>query len=240
MKQNLKLYEELASWWPLLSAPEDYAQEAEVFKNIFQKYTPAPKTMLELGSGGGNNALHMKKDFEMTLTDISEGMLEVSRKLNPECEHVKGDMRDLRLNKTFGAVFVHDAIAYMTTEEDLKRVFQTAFLHCKEGGLALFVPDWVKETFVPYTDHGGEDSEGKSLRYLEWVYDPDSTDSVYNVEFAIITKDGDDVKVELDRHIDGIFPKQTWLNLIKEVGFNPEAIADPHEENRTFFVGRKP
>jgi hypothetical protein len=38
---------------------------------------------------------------------------------DPECEHLQGDMRELRIDRTFDAVFVHDAIAYMTTEEDL-------------------------------------------------------------------------------------------------------------------------
>ena len=72
-------------------------------------------TLLELGSGGGNNASHLKHRFECTLTDLSPEMLALSRTLNPECEHIEGDMRTLRLERTFDAVFVHDAIAYITT-----------------------------------------------------------------------------------------------------------------------------
>ena len=78
-------------------------------------------TLLELGSGGGNNASHLKKHFQMTLVDLSPGMLEVSRKLNPECEHLQGDMRSVRLGRSFDAVFMHDAIAYMTSAEDLRK-----------------------------------------------------------------------------------------------------------------------
>ena len=36
----------------------------------------------------------------MTLVDLSEEMLAVSRELNPECEHLQGDMRTLRLGRT--------------------------------------------------------------------------------------------------------------------------------------------
>ena len=32
----------------------------------------------------------------------------MSRSINPECEHVQGDMRTLRLGREFDAVFVHD------------------------------------------------------------------------------------------------------------------------------------
>src|SRR5260370_768990 len=86
----------------------------------------APLTVLELGSGGGNSAFHLKAHFAMTLVDLSPRMLLVSRKLNPECEHIRGDIRTLRLGRTFDAVFVHDAICHMTTEPDLRAVLQTA------------------------------------------------------------------------------------------------------------------
>src|SRR3972149_1508073 len=63
----------------------------------------APHTVLELGSGGGNNASHMKAHFKLTLVDRSPAMLAVSRALNPECEHLEGDMRTLRLGRGFDA-----------------------------------------------------------------------------------------------------------------------------------------
>ena len=113
----MKLYDELAEWWPLFSAPEDYAEEAAFFARVLtEACEPAPRTVLELGSGGGNNALHLKSKFEMTLVDLSPQMLAVSRALNPECEHREGDMRTVNLGRTFDAVFIHDAIAYMTSE----------------------------------------------------------------------------------------------------------------------------
>src|SRR5262245_19941812 len=118
-----KLYNELASWFHLLSAPPDYAEEAEFARNlIVENSNSPPRTLLELGSGGGNNASHLKSNFQMTLVDVSPAMLELSRTLNPECEHHTEDMRSLRLGRLFDAVFVHDAIMYMITEEELRRV----------------------------------------------------------------------------------------------------------------------
>ena len=96
-------------------------------------------TVLELGSGGGNNASHLKRRFTLTLVDRSPGMLELSRSLNPELEHVEGDMRTVRLDRTFDGVFAHDALAYILTEPDLQAVFETAFAHCRPGGSAVFV-----------------------------------------------------------------------------------------------------
>ena len=116
MGETPALYDELAEWWPLLSAPEDYAEEAAEYERILVETADGDvTTVIELGSGGGNTASHLKRRFRMALVDRSSGMLSVSRALNPECEHVEGDMRTVRLDRTFDAVFVHDAVAYLTT-----------------------------------------------------------------------------------------------------------------------------
>ena len=111
----MKLYDQLSSWWQLLSPPAEYAEEAEFHASKLLAAGSAPcRTLLELGSGGGNNASHMKKYFRMTLVDLSSGMLAVSQQLNPDCEHVQGDMRTVRLGRQFDRVFVHAAIVYMS------------------------------------------------------------------------------------------------------------------------------
>ena len=113
---------------------------------------------LELGCGGGNTALHLKRRFRrLLLTDLSPEMLAVSRALNPECEHQVGDMRTLRLGRSFDAVFVHDAVCYMTTEADLRRAMETAWAHCRPGGAVLFQPDYVRENFRAAASAGGCD-----------------------------------------------------------------------------------
>lgn len=100
----------------------------------------------------------------------------VSRVINPECTHLAGDMRDLRVGRDFDAVFVHDAIDHMTTGADLRAAFTTAAAHLREGGLLVVAPDHVAETYAAGIDCGGSDDEdGRGLRYPEWTYDPDST-----------------------------------------------------------------
>jgi SAM-dependent methyltransferase len=235
-----KLYEELSGWWPLLSSPVDYAEEATFFRQtLWEAVDLPPRTLLELGSGGGNNASHLKLHFGMTLVDLSPGMLAISRALNPECEHIEGDMRTVRLGRVFDAVFVHDAVMYMATEEDLRRAIETAWLHCRPGGVALFVPDCVRESFQPGTRHGGHDGEQRSLRYLEWTWDPDPDDTSYVVEFAYLLREADgSVRGEHDRHVFGLFGREAWLRLLREVGFRPRIVKDPYE--RELFIAVRP
>ena len=236
-----KLYSDLANWWPLLSPPEEYADEAAFFERILaESDLPASSSLLELGCGGGSNAFYLKKMFaEITLTDISQQMLEVSHGLNPECEHQQADMRTARLGREFNVVFIHDAIDYMLISADLRLAMETAFVHCKPGGMALFVPDDVRETFQPSTYHGGNDGQGRSLRYLEWTYDPDDTDTEYTTEYIYLLREANaPTQVEHDVHTCGLFPRAEWLRLLQEVGFQSEIIRDEYE--RDLFLARKP
>ena len=201
------MYTEIAEWWPLLSRPEDYEEEANFYMGTMHGAAEFPiETVLELGSGGGNNASFMKDRHSMTLVDISPRMLAVSKRLNPECEHLEGDMRTVRLGREFDAVFIHDAIVYMTSAEDLSAAVETAFLHTRPGGVALFCPDYTKENFTPLTDHGGYDDNDRGLRYLEWSWDPDPSDSTFIADYAYLIRESDgSVRLLHDRHIAGLF-----------------------------------
>ncbi len=241
-----KFYSELADWWPLMSAVQDYEEEAGIYGDLLRNTGTAPaRTLLELGSGGGNNASFLKHDFQMTLVEPSAGMLAVSRGLNPDCEHVQDDMRSARLERQFDRVFIHDAIVYMTTLEELQLALETAFLHLRPGGGALFAPDYVRETFRPGTDCGGYDGADRGLRYLEWVTDPDRHDTTYTVDYAFLLRDGDRIRVEHDRHLEGLFPRAAWLDTLRAVGFvDPRAVPLEHSETEPgvheMFVAIRP
>jgi ubiquinone/menaquinone biosynthesis C-methylase UbiE len=234
------MYDELADWFHLLTAPAEYADEAAFVQHLLRMNVAGPlETLLELGSGGGNTASHLRAHLRLTLTDTAPAMLDLSRTLNPGCEHLLGDMRSLRLGRTFDAVLIHDAVMYMTSEGDLRAALTTAFVHLRPGGAAVIAPDCVRETFKPTTDHGGHDGEGRALRYLEWSYDPDPSDTTFITDFALLLREGaDDVRIRYDRHVEGLFARAAWLDLLCEVGFVPSITVDEWE--RDVFVGVRP
>ena len=252
----MRLYRELAEWWPLLDDPADYAEEAGVYGDLLAAACDAPiESLLELGCGGGNSASHLKRRFRrLLLTDVSPDMLAVTRALNPECEHRLGDMRTLRLGRTFDAVFVHDAVCYMTNEADLRRAMETAWLHCGPGGAVLFAPDYVRENFRVGATAGGCDERqaagragacARGLRYLEWVWDPDPRDTEYTVDYAFLLRERDgSVRAVQDRHVEGLFARDRWLDLLAGVGFEarsvPLVLSDVEPGRHEMFVGRRP
>jgi SAM-dependent methyltransferase len=239
------LYYELADWFHLLTSPADYREEAAFYQTLLiESCRKSPRTLLDLGSGGGNNASHLKACFQMTLVDLSPEMLNISRRINPECEHIPGDMRDMRLGRQFDAVFIHDAISYIITEADLAKTIETAFIHCRPGGAALFVPDYIRETFAPSTSHGGHDSGSRGLRYLAWTWDPDPDDTSYIMDFAYLLKDGDSITCESDRHIMGVFTEADWREIMEKARFSVKVIErQPNwwpPMGTRLFLGNKP
>lgn len=238
------MYRELAEWFHLLTHPDDYEEEAATYTAVLVEALPDAVTLLELGSGGGNNASHLKRRFHCTLTDLSEEMLGISRGINPELEHIQGDMRTLRLGRTFDVVFTHDAIEYMTTTDALAEAVQTAFVHTRPGGVALFVPDGVAETFSPGIDSGGHDGpDGRGLRYLAWTLPPKPGETTYEVHFAFLMKDRDGASVDHDVHIHALFTREQWRQILSKAGFEllPAPVLDPAiHERQVLFLGRRP
>ncbi|HEY1305626.1 MAG TPA: class I SAM-dependent methyltransferase [Vicinamibacterales bacterium] len=220
-------YDELAEWWPLFSAPEHYVEEAD---DLLRRLRPRVSggTLLELGSGGGSLASHLRQHFTLTLTDRSPSMLTVSRVINPECEHLVGDMRTLRLSRQFDVVLVHDAIMYATDGDSVRATLETAARHCRPGGTVVVVPDFVRETFTPGTDDGGDDApDGRGLRYLQWCWDPNPDDDTYVVHYAFLLRDARGaVRAVHDRHVEGLFARARWIEWFNDVGLSVESSLD--------------
>lgn len=239
----MKLYRDLTAWYHLVDPTEDHRDEAASYQAALERAaSPSPETLLELGAGAGNNAFFLKQRFRCTLTDLSEEMQALSRALNPECEHILGDMRTLRLGRLFDAVMVHDAVVYMTTEDDLAAVARTAFAHTRPGGASVFAPDFVRETFHETTNLITCEAGSRALRGVEWAWDPDPTDDTYRVEYAFVLRDGEDVRVVHDRHIEGLFSRATWVRVLESAGYDVTTVERPLDESGMtdeVFVGRR-
>jgi SAM-dependent methyltransferase len=231
----MKLYDELIDWYSIIDPHEDHAAEAVVFTAAYDRaIAPRGETLLELGAGAGHNAVHMKRRFRCTLSDISEPMQGLSRALNPECEHVLGDMRTLRLGRTFDAVLAHDGIVYMLNEADLRAALETAYVHLRPGGAAIFAPDGVRDDFSDDTELLEYARGSRAMRGVQWTWDPDPSDTTVQTDYAFVLRDGTSTRVVHDVHVSGLFARATWLELLGAVGFRVELIDRPlDDEGRT-------
>jgi SAM-dependent methyltransferase len=237
------LYHDLVAWYHLLDPAADHEDEGDCFTAAFARVlAPGAWTLLELGAGAGNNARFMKRSFTCTLTDVSPEMLALSRAQNPECEHIVGDMRDLRIGRTFDAVLVHDAVTYMTSEAELEAAARTAFAHTRPGGAAIFAPDCYRETFRDEAVTLQEDAGARALRGVMWSWDPDPDDCTCTVDFALLLRDGDAVISAHDRHVEGVFSRETWRRILGGVGYEVDDLPRPIGDDQfdQVFLCRRP
>jgi SAM-dependent methyltransferase len=228
-KDDRRLYSDLAWTWSIISPVEDYIEETELFSKLIREHSKIEvKTLLHLGCGGGHNDYTFKKDFKVTSVDISEDMLTLAKKLNPEVNYQHGDMRTIRLEERFDAVTILDSINYIRTVEGLRRTFITAYEHLKPGGVFLTFIEQIagqfKQNNITHSTHSQGDVE---ITFIENYYDLDPDDTNYEVI-------GGKLEVHTDRHLCGIFKLETWLELLKATGFKVKRVKFTHS---TFTEG---
>ena len=240
-KNIRRMYHDLAKLWPIISPPNDYVGEAELFTRLIRANSGIPaRTLLHIGCGGGHNDMTLKKRFDMNGIDISRAMLALARRLNPEVEYHCGDMRTVRLGRLFDAVVIADSITYMTTEEDLSRAFTTAYVHLKPGGVFCTYAELSLERFrqnaTEVTTHKHRNLE---VVFLENTYDPDSSDTTCEFKFVFLIKNRGRLRVETDCHVAGLFKLQSWLDALYNAGFKVKESEYPGE-GIPMFVCIKP
>ena len=77
------------------------------------------------------------------------------------------------------------------------------------------------------------------LTYIEYLHDPDPSDTLVETIFIYFLKENGSLRVEEDRHITGLFPMDTWLKLMSEAGFEPEKLPYPvHEDGHEGYLLR--
>ena len=157
--------------------------------------------------------------MDATAVDLSESMLETRGDLNPGVEHILGDMRDIRLERTFDTVLIHDAIAYMTAEADLTATFATARAHLEAGGVFITMPDhYIDRPVWPYINHRTHTRDDRELTYIEYSSPDMNEPSLLQSSFLFVITENGERRMELDHHTTGLFPVDTWRRLIEEAG----------------------
>jgi SAM-dependent methyltransferase len=215
------MYTDLAWAWPLIAPIDDFFDESEEIAELIRKHSMIEaRTILHLGCGGGHNDHFLKKSFEVTGVDLNDSMLELAGKLNPEVRYLVGDMRDIRLGELFDAVLIQDSIAYMTSEDELRQAFSTAYEHLKPGGVFVTFAEDTKESFrqnetIVETGRRGD----TEVVLVENTYDPDPSDTTAETVMVFLIRRAGKLQIETETHIGGLFSIETWKKLLNQVGY---------------------
>jgi SAM-dependent methyltransferase len=143
----MEIFDDYGKYYNLLYQDKDYSAEVDYIERLINEHSPRAKTILDLGCGTGkHDFLSTEKGFSLTGVDLSYQMLEAAENQkgikglnNKRIKFHSGDIRNIRLEKTFDVVIsLFDVISYQTTNSDLKNVFKTISLHLKKNGIFIF------------------------------------------------------------------------------------------------------
>lgn len=216
-----RLYNDLCWIFPIITPLRHYIKETRNAFRLIRKWSEIPvKTILHLGCGGGHNDYVFRQYAQVTGVDLSSSMLKLASKLNPETVYCQGDMRTVRLNRTFDAVVAWDSMNHIQTTADLEKVFNTVHWHLKDGGVFLFLLDVNKEQFRQNITKSYSNREnGVEVVFIENMYDPDPNDTTYESLFLYLIRKKGKLTIETDHFLCGLYSNKTVLALLRKHGF---------------------
>lgn len=137
-----------ARYYDLLYKDKDYRAETDYVSGLLREASPGAKTLLELGCGTGGHARHFAESgYRVRGVDLSATMVERALEKSAAwpaaareaVEFSAGDIRDVRLGRTFdAAISMFHVMCYQTTDDDLRGAIRTAAAHLAPGGAFYF------------------------------------------------------------------------------------------------------
>ena len=221
----------------LMVERRDYAADADLVRRAVLARKPDAGSLLDVACGTGRHLEFLLRWFEVEGLDLSEPMLRIARDRLPEVQLHRADMRAFDLGRKFDAVIcLFSAIAYATSESELRRTLAAFARHLRTGGVVLVEP-WifpedfeegrvVAETFD--LNPGHKVSRTIVSRVEEGV-------SVLDMHYLIGTRSG--VRHVSEEHRMGLFTRDQYRAALESADFAVEF--DPEGPfGRGLFIGK--
>ncbi len=245
------MYTSFADFYDRLTHDIDYIRWADYLQSAFRKFGKDPNLILELGCGTGSLAVELsKRGYDMIALDSSISMLnkayEKARKINSDILFLNQDMRSFELYGTVDAIVcLLDSINYITSVEDIKKVFKLVNNYLNPGGLFIFdvnSPHKLSTVLGNQTFYELDED-------ISWVwkntYDSKNKTTTFDITFFVKNKEGLYERYD-ENHVEKVFTgdeikealASSSLEIVGEFGdlsFDAPAV----DEERIFYIAKK-
>lgn len=133
------LYNDLASVYEIMySTFINYPEEYSFYRTILDRH--AAKSVLEIGCGAGHLAsLFLENNFPYRGIDLSDQMLALARKRNPNGIFINGDSRSYQLKSPVDSILMTGrTISYLRENIDIQNSLLKAHQNLKTHGIICF------------------------------------------------------------------------------------------------------
>lgn len=207
-------YNDLAWVDKILSDVADYEEESNYYISLIKNYTSVPTpNVLHFGCGAGNHDYFFKKHFQITGIDISSGMLDIAKDLNPEVNYLLGDMRSVKIDEKFDVVIIPDSIDYINTYDDLSKTITNSCKHLNDDGI-LFIVAHVKENFK--NNNFVYSGEKENINVTLFENNHITSENTYEATLFYIIREGMRTSHFEEVHKLGLFTSEQWRELFAQ------------------------
>ena len=260
----MQAYTGFASVYDTFMDNVPYQEWTDYLVGLLKEYEVENQLVLELGCGTGSITRRLAKaGYDMIGIDYSEDMLEIARDKDMEegftfdqILYLNQDMREFELFGTVAAVVsICDSLNYITSRDDLKKVFQLVNNYLDTRGFFIFDINTVHK----YKDILADSTIAENRENASFIWENyyDEHDKINQYDLTIYKKTEIEVEDEVqgyqslyerleETHYQKAYEIEEIIDLLKDAGMEFVAVYDactknPPNENseRVYFIARE-
>ncbi|MBM7604770.1 SAM-dependent methyltransferase [Metabacillus crassostreae] len=246
------IYQGFAYIYDQLMKDAPYDQWAELILEVFSKYHPDTKNVLDIGCGTGEIAVRLaKKQFNVTGVDLSEDMLTVAQakaeKNKVNMLFLQQDMRELTgfIERSDAITICCDSLNYLRTISDVQSTFEAVYNQLNDNGLFIFDVHSLYKIHNVFADATFADQDD-DISFIWSSYLGEEEHSIEH-DLSFFVKQGEFYERYDELHYQRTFDIEQYKQLLQSASFEIVKICSDfqlHEDptpttERIFFIARK-
>lgn len=228
-------YKEIAKYYDKIYHFIEYEKQAKYFIKLINKFNKSGNNkILDVCCGTGTHIILLKKEgFDITGLDMSDDMLNLAKKKNPDIRFIKNNMRTFDLKEKFGTIICFfNALVYNKNEEEMKKALSNLYSHLEKGGILIF--DTVNKSAGIKAEKRFYKYEDKDMEIIfepQWVFNESKNIIDLEIDFTI---NGEKIH---DHHVVGAFSSDELKKIAESVGFRVSVLEKNFDEVKPFSEG---
>jgi SAM-dependent methyltransferase len=218
------MFSESAEYYDLIYGSKDYRGEVEKLRNLFAKYVPEARSILDVACGTAEH-LRFLSDYQTVGLDIDSAFIQLAKNKLPRSDFHIADMSHFQLGMKFDVILCQfSSIGYLLDDESIKSALSCFKSHLEPSG-AIFIEPWIESDAWlsrPADMISAEDGERKVCRVIRNQRDGDR--SFLDAHYLLVN--GTEVEYATERHELRLLSQQQWFGFFRNAGLPIEYLPE--------------
>ena len=223
MKQEGRLYTDLAEYYDRIYHWKDYRKEVSKLRKLIRKHKRSTgNALLDVACGTGEHIRYLRKDFRCVGVDGSDQMLAVARRKFSGVRFVHGNMTDFDLGRKFDVVLcLFSSMGHLQTKQETRQTLLNFSKHLKKGGVLIIEP-WIRSSQWKDKTVHMQIYDTEPLKIIRLNYSTTDGTFSYLDERYLVGRKGKGIEYIEDRHRLRFFEPEATLSVLRKAGLDAQ------------------